>query len=65
MKKIFVALGIFLIIPVIIVFDSLVYFLTRPACLNCGNLIEFLKNASLTVFLLAGLGYQWKKNKNG
>jgi hypothetical protein len=58
MKKFFLAFGLFLIIPLVIIFDSVVYFITRTACLNCGNLVEFLKNASLTVFLLGGVGYK-------
>jgi len=63
-KKKLLSLTIFLLIPFIIIFDSLVYFLTRPACLNCGNLIEFLKNASLTVFLLGGVGYKLRSKNN-
>lgn len=62
-KRPFLLLGILLLVPFLLIFDSLVYFITRPACLNCGNLVEFLKEASLTVFLLGGAGYQLKNKK--
>jgi len=61
LKKAVFFLPMLLILPFILAFDALVYFITRPACLNCGNLLEFLKSASLTVFLLGGVGYKYKK----
>jgi len=61
-KKTLFLLPVLLILPFVVIFDSLVYFITRPACLNCGNLLEFLKSASLTIFLLGGIGYKLKKN---
>ena len=61
LKKAVFFLPILLILPFILAFDTLVYFITRPACLSCGNLLEFLKTASLTVFLLGGVGYKLKK----
>lgn len=65
-KKILLFLPILLVLPFVIAFDSISYFLTRPSCLTCGNLLEFLKSASLTVFLLTGVGYQLKgKKENG
>lgn len=60
-KKILLFLPILLILPFVIAFDSLMYFITRPSCLNCGNLVEFLKTASLSVFLLGNAGYKLKK----
>ncbi len=40
------------------------YVFTRPTCLTCGNLVEFLKTASLTVFILGNIGYQFGKKKD-
>ncbi len=54
--KLFI-LPILLIIPAVFIFDLLVYLITRPTCLACGNLLEFMKTASLTVFLLTNAGY--------
>jgi uncharacterized membrane protein len=63
MKKYFLAVPLLFILPIIITYDVVIYFLTKPACLNCGNVIEFLKSASLTIFLLGGIGYKLKKKK--
>jgi hypothetical protein len=41
------------LLPIIVIFDLFLYFLNRSSCLNCGNLIEFFKTGSLTVFLLS------------
>jgi len=42
----------------------LVYFITRPACLNCGNLLEFLKTGSLSIALIGGfIGYKLNKDE--
>jgi len=61
LKKLLFFLPILLILPFVIAFDSLIYFITRPSCLTCGNLVEFLKTASLTVFLLGSVGYKLRK----
>ncbi|OGK57087.1 hypothetical protein A3J15_03675 [Candidatus Roizmanbacteria bacterium RIFCSPLOWO2_02_FULL_38_10] len=63
LKKILLTVLIISLIPFIIVYDSLFYLMTRPSCLNCGNLIEFLRNSSLTIMLLSGVGYKLNKNK--
>lgn len=63
-KRLFFILPVLLLVPFLVLFDSLIYFITRPSCLNCGNLIEFLKGASLTVFMLGNIGYQLKSRKN-
>ncbi|MBI4008938.1 hypothetical protein HY357_01780 [Candidatus Roizmanbacteria bacterium] len=60
MKRFLLFVPILLLLPVIVVFDTLMYFITRPACLNCGNLVEFLKSSSLTIFILGGIGYKLK-----
>ncbi|OGK18097.1 hypothetical protein A2866_03140 [Candidatus Roizmanbacteria bacterium RIFCSPHIGHO2_01_FULL_39_8] len=63
LKKALFFLPILLILPFIIIFDSLVYFITRPSCLTCGNLLEFLKTGSLSISLIGGvIGYKLKKN---
>lgn len=54
-------LPIFLVIPLVLIFDVLLYFITRPTCLQCTNVIEFLKTGSLTVFLLGNIGYNLRK----
>ena len=62
LKKAVFFLPILLILPFILAFDTLVYFITRPACLSCGNLLEFLKSASLSVGLIGGyFGYKFKR----
>lgn len=63
-KKALLFLPVLLVLPFVIAFDSLTYFITRPSCLSCGNLVEFLKSASLTTFLISGIaGYKLKKEK--
>lgn len=54
LKRLFLFLPALLVIPFLVVFDTLVYFITRPSCLSCGNVIEFLKGASLTVYFIHG-----------
>jgi hypothetical protein len=51
------------VLPAILIFDVIIYFVTRPTCLACGNLLEFIKTGSLTVFLLGGIGYQFRQKK--
>lgn len=64
LKKTFLFLPIILILPFIVIFDSLIYFITRPSCLTCWNLVEFLKTASLTTFILSSqMGYKFKNTK--
>lgn len=43
--------------PLLLLFDSIYYMLIRPACLNCGTLGEFIKNASLTVHMFSTIGF--------
>lgn len=43
--------------PLLLLFDTVYYMLVRPACLNCGSLGEFVKNASLTVHLFSTIGF--------
>ncbi len=65
LKKALCLLPVLLILPFLLTYDSLTYFITRPTCLNCGSLLDFLKNASLTVFLLGGtIGYKLNKDKH-
>ncbi len=63
LKRLVSGLVVIILIPFIIVFDSLFYFITRPSCLNCGSIVEFLRSSSLTVMFLGSLGYQFKKTK--
>lgn len=61
-NKLFI-LPIVLIIPAVFLFDLLIYLFTRPTCLQCGNLLEFMKTGSLTIFLLTSVGYQLTNKK--
>lgn len=64
LKKALLFLPVLLVLPFIAVFDTLIYFITRPACLNCGNLVEFLKTSSLSISLISTtLGYTYVKDK--
>ncbi|OGK15346.1 hypothetical protein A2774_03370 [Candidatus Roizmanbacteria bacterium RIFCSPHIGHO2_01_FULL_39_12c] len=62
-KKALLFLPTLLILPIVILFDSLMYMITRPSCMSCGSLTEFLKTASLSVFLLANTGYKFQTKK--
>lgn len=62
-NRLILILPLLLILPIIITFDILYYFLTKPACLSCANVLEFLKGASLTVFLLGSVGYKLNRKK--
>lgn len=62
-KKLLFTFPFLVVLPLILVFDSIIYFITRPSCFNCSNLVEFLKNGSLTVFLIGNVGYQLKGKK--
>ncbi|OGK23980.1 hypothetical protein A2954_07440 [Candidatus Roizmanbacteria bacterium RIFCSPLOWO2_01_FULL_37_12] len=61
LKKAIFFLPILLILPIVIAFDSLIYFITKPSCLSCNTLPDFLRTASLSVFLLTNAGYKLKK----
>ncbi len=63
-SKVLLSLPVFMVIPIVAIFDCIIYFVTRPACLTCNTLPEFLQTASLTVFLLSGIGYTLKKDRN-
>jgi hypothetical protein len=63
-RRLLFILPLVLILPATLLFDTLIYWTTRPTCLQCGNLLEFLKGASLSVFLVANVvGYKLKKKK--
>jgi len=63
LKKVLLTVLMMSIIPFIIIYDSLFYLMTRPSCLNCGNLIEFLRNSSLTVLMISSVGYKLSGKK--
>lgn len=52
---------IMLVVPFSFIFDVLQYFITRPSCLTCNTLPDFLRTGSLTFFLLTSAGYKLKK----
>lgn len=58
------------LMPVLLAFDSIMYWVTRPTCLNCGSLTGFLQNGSLSVFVVSNYigelgigGYSFGKKK--
>lgn len=55
------SIPVFLVLPLVVVFDSLVYFITKPSCLSCNTLPNFLQTASLSMYLLTTLGYKFLK----
>jgi hypothetical protein len=63
LSKISPNIFVIFLVPFVIIFDAIVYFVSRPSCLTCNTLPEFLRTASLTVFLLTTAGYKFKKNK--
>lgn len=64
-KLVFILLALvafFIASPLLVAYDSIIYLLTRPTCLNCGDLVGFLRSGSLTASLFATtLGYQLKQ----
>lgn len=66
-KKTFYKILIIIGIPLFITFDILYFLATRTTCLasSCLSITEFIKQSSLTVFLVSssfvGLKF-WKKN---
>jgi hypothetical protein len=70
--KFFPLILIVALLPVLVAYDSVMYWLTRPSCLNCGSLGSFLQNGSLSVMMVStyvgeiGLGgYRFGKKKHG
>lgn len=47
-----------LLLPFMLTFDSVMYFVTRPTCLNCGSLGEYVRTSSLSVGVIAGMASQ-------
>lgn len=52
-----------LILPISFTFDSLNYWMTRPTCLNCGSLVEYLKTSSLSAAMVAAVGKSFLEQK--
>jgi hypothetical protein len=52
-----------LLLPFLLAFDSIMYMVTRPTCLNCGSLAEYVRNSSLSAVMVGGminqLGHQY------
>lgn len=59
LKKIFfmiVPLLIFsLLLPFLLAFDSIMYWVTRPTCLNCGSIADYLRTSSLSAGMAVGV----------
>lgn len=59
------------LLPLFVTFDTLVFWITRPSCLNCGSLGSFLQNNSLSFVMVStyigqlGIGrYTFGKKKH-
>ena len=63
LKNFILIIPVLLVVPLLVLFDTVFYFITRPSCLSCGNLLEFLKGTSLTVAVLTVTGYSFRKKK--
>jgi hypothetical protein len=59
--KLLRSLPIFLVLPFVALFDTLIFFITKPSCLTCSTLPDFLQTASLSMFLLTSIGYKFVK----
>lgn len=46
---------VLLLLPFLLAFDSLMYWMTRPTCLGCGSLTGFLQTSSLSVFMVSAM----------
>lgn len=44
-----------LLLPFMLTFDSVMYFVTRPTCLNCGSLGEYVRTSSLSVGVIGAM----------
>lgn len=53
------SIPVFLVLPLIVIFDTLIYFITKPSCLSCNTLPNFLQTASLSTHLLTTIGYKF------
>ncbi len=47
-----------LLLPFLLAFDSVMYMITRPTCLNCGSLGEYVRSSSLSARIIAGMATQ-------
>ncbi len=47
-----------LFFPLIFLADFFLYFINRSSCLSCGNLIEFYRNGSLSIYVISNLKAQ-------
>lgn len=69
--KLLPLLVILVLLPVLLSFDTIMYWVGRPTCLNCGSLPEFLQNSSLTFHVVSTyvgelniLGYKFGSKKH-
>lgn len=70
--KYFPLIIILALMPLMLAYDSVMYWVTRPSCLNCGSLGSFLQNGSLSVMMVSKYigelgfgGYSFGKKKHG
>lgn len=44
-----------LLLPFLLAFDSIMYWITRPTCLNCGSLGEYVRTSSLSAVMIGSM----------
>lgn len=44
-----------LFLPIVFIFDTVYYVYTRSSCLQCWNLSEFVRESSLSFFLVSSV----------
>ncbi|MCL4374724.1 hypothetical protein M1523_02585 [Patescibacteria group bacterium] len=51
-------------LPGLIVFDFFYYWINRSSCLECSNVTEFIRNSSLSFFIVVQLYQTLRKKSN-
>jgi hypothetical protein len=61
MSKKYSQLLFLLVLPAIIIFDIVVYMMTRVSCFECGGIGTFVQNSSLANAVILETLRVWKK----
>lgn len=61
MSKKYSQLLLLFVVPALIVFDFIVYMMTRVSCFECGGVSTFIQNSSLTNAVILETLRVWKK----
>ena len=46
---------VLLALPIVFVFDGVLYLMTRSSCLGCGSFLDYLRASSLSLSLIVSL----------